>query len=190
MEALLGFPLSLAFALIPIYLYRPEFNRRLWLSGVLIVTAAFFFLPWRLRIEAFMPGGAAIFFLISGIWVVALNPTSSIFKLLNMPLPSRKELKAEIEKRKVKAAGMDLGLDDEEPADKEIDPRLDRVAKKLKARTSEQDHFLDGYLAGLGLDSGWLIVFDQRTALPPIEERTTSETTTSPGGRMITVICA
>lgn len=98
MEALLGFPLSLAFALIPIYLYRPEFNRRLWLSGVLIVTAAFFFLPWRLRIEAFMPGGAAIFFLISGIWVVALNPTSSIFKLLNMPLPSRKELKAEIEK--------------------------------------------------------------------------------------------
>ncbi|MFO1471985.1 MAG: DUF2232 domain-containing protein [Turneriella sp.] len=98
MEALLGFPLSLAFALIPIYLYRPEFNRRLWLSGVLALTAAFFFLPWRLRIEAFMPGGAAIFFLISGIWVVALNPTSSIFKLLNMPLPSRKELKAEIEK--------------------------------------------------------------------------------------------
>ena len=98
MEALLGFPLSLAFALIPIYLYRPEFNRRLWLSGILVVTASFFFLPWRLRIEAFMPGGAAVFFLISGIWVVALNPTSSIFKLLNMPLPSRKELKAEIEK--------------------------------------------------------------------------------------------
>ena len=98
MEALLGFPLSLAFALIPIYLYRPEFNRRLWLSGTLVITALFFFLPWRLRIEAFMPGGAAIFFLISGIWVVALNPTSSIFKLLNMPLPSRKELKAEIEK--------------------------------------------------------------------------------------------
>lgn len=45
-----------------------------------------------------MPGGAAVFFLIAGIWVVALNPTSSIFKLLNMPLPSRKELKAEIEK--------------------------------------------------------------------------------------------
>ncbi len=98
MEALLGFPLSLAFAIIPIYLYRPEFNRRLWLSGILVITAAFFFLPWRLRIEAFMPGGAAVFFLVSGIWVVALNPTSSIFKLLNMPLPSRKELKAEIEK--------------------------------------------------------------------------------------------
>ncbi|MEO7328163.1 MAG: MMPL family transporter, partial [Minicystis sp.] len=62
-------------------------------------------------------------------------------------------LKAEIDKRKVKAAGMDLGLDDDEAAvaaDKEIDPRLDRVAKKLKARTSEQEHFLDGYLAGEG----------------------------------------
>lgn len=98
MEVLLGFPLSLAFALIPVYAYRPEFNRRLWLLAALLVTATFLFLPWRLRLEAFMPGGAAIFFLISAVWVVALNPTSSIFKLLNMPLPSRKELKAEIEK--------------------------------------------------------------------------------------------
>ena len=73
----------------------------------------------------------------------------------------------------------------------------DRVAMELKVwRDGGKDprpqglKQLDGYLAGLGLDSGWLIVFDQRTALPPIEERTTSETTTSPGGRMITVICA
>jgi hypothetical protein len=35
---------------------------------------------------------------------------------------------------------------------------------------------LDGYLAGLGLDSGWLIIFDQRADLPPIEDRTRSET--------------
>lgn len=49
---------------------------------------------------------------------------------------------------------------------------------------------LDGYLAGLGLDSGWLIIFDQRPGLPPIEDRTRSETTTSPGGRTITVIYA
>jgi hypothetical protein len=97
-EVLLGFPLSLAFALIPIYIYRPGFNRRLWLLGTLVVTCLFLLLPEPIRIEAFMPGGAAVFFLASGIWVVALNPTSSVFKLLNMPLPTRKELKAEIEK--------------------------------------------------------------------------------------------
>ena len=98
MELLLGFPLSLAFALIPVYLYRATFNRRLWLWGMFAGTCLFLLLPARMRIEAFMPGGAALFFFIAGIWVVALNPTSSIFKLLNMPLPSRKELKAEIEK--------------------------------------------------------------------------------------------
>ena len=49
---------------------------------------------------------------------------------------------------------------------------------------------LDGYLAGLGLDSGWLIIFDQRANLPPIEERTRSETTISPGRRAITVVYA
>ncbi len=58
-------------------------------------------------------------------------------------------LAAEIEKGKAKAAGFDLGLDDD-PKEKEIDPRLDRVTKKLRARASEQDHFLDGYLAGEG----------------------------------------
>jgi len=98
MELLLGFPLSLAFALIPVYLYRATFNRRFWLWGMFATTCLFLLLPAKFRIEAFMPGGAALFFFISGIWVVALNPTSSIFKSLNMPLPSRKELKAEIEK--------------------------------------------------------------------------------------------
>lgn len=49
---------------------------------------------------------------------------------------------------------------------------------------------LDGYLAGLGLDSGWLIIFAQRVGLPPIEERTRSEIAASPGGRRATVICA
>ncbi len=98
MELLLGFPLSLAFALLPIYIYRPAFDRRIWLWGVVVMTGAFLLLPGRMRIEAFLPGGAAIFFFISGIWVVALNPTSAIFKLLNMPLPTRGELKAEIER--------------------------------------------------------------------------------------------
>lgn len=49
---------------------------------------------------------------------------------------------------------------------------------------------LDGYLAGLGLDTGWLIIFDQRASLLPIEDRTRSETATSPSGRQITVIYA
>ncbi|MFM8444474.1 MAG: hypothetical protein ACKN9W_14205 [Methylococcus sp.] len=30
---------------------------------------------------------------------------------------------------------------------------------------------LDGYLAGLGLASGWLVLFDRRTGQPPIAER-------------------
>jgi hypothetical protein len=47
---------------------------------------------------------------------------------------------------------------------------------------------LDRYLAGLGLDQGWLVIFDQRPDLPPLEDRTTATTVTSPGGRAITVI--
>lgn len=47
---------------------------------------------------------------------------------------------------------------------------------------------LDGYLDGLGLTAGWLIIFDQRSGLPPIAERTTTETATTPDGRAITAI--
>ena len=47
---------------------------------------------------------------------------------------------------------------------------------------------LDGYLAGLGLDGGWLVIFDQRKGLVAIEERTTVERVRSPGGREIVVI--
>jgi hypothetical protein len=49
---------------------------------------------------------------------------------------------------------------------------------------------LDDYLAGLGLDSGWLVIFDQRTGLPPISERTTTEKAVTPSGRDIVVIRA
>ena len=49
---------------------------------------------------------------------------------------------------------------------------------------------LDGYLAGLGLDSGWLVLFDRRPGLAPIEERLAAALTTSPGGRQVTVIRA
>jgi type II secretory pathway predicted ATPase ExeA len=47
---------------------------------------------------------------------------------------------------------------------------------------------LDRYLAGLGLDSGWLVIFDQRPGLPPIAERTTTESAVTASGRPVTVI--
>ncbi len=49
---------------------------------------------------------------------------------------------------------------------------------------------LDDYLSGLGLDSGWLVIFDQRSGLPPISERTTTEKAVTPSGRDIVVIRA
>lgn len=47
---------------------------------------------------------------------------------------------------------------------------------------------LDKYLAGLGQDSGWLVIFDQRPGLPPIAERTTAERTKTAGDRAVVVI--
>lgn len=49
---------------------------------------------------------------------------------------------------------------------------------------------LDAYLQGLGLATGWLVVFDQRRGLPPIAERTRAETALTPSGRQVTVIHA
>jgi hypothetical protein len=47
---------------------------------------------------------------------------------------------------------------------------------------------LDGYLSGLGLDTGWLVIFDRRGGRPPIGERTSAGEATTPGGRTVTVI--
>lgn len=49
---------------------------------------------------------------------------------------------------------------------------------------------LDGYLAGLGLDGGWLVIFDRRPGLSPVEERLTASEETSPAGNRVTVIRA
>ena len=49
---------------------------------------------------------------------------------------------------------------------------------------------LDEYLAGLGLESGWLVIFDRRANQPPISERTTTELALSPAGHPITLIRA
>ncbi|NJN68463.1 MAG: ATP-binding protein [Chloroflexaceae bacterium] len=47
---------------------------------------------------------------------------------------------------------------------------------------------LDAYLAGLGLDTGWLVIFDQREGLPDLAERTTTEPATTPAGRSVVVV--
>jgi len=62
------------------------------------------------------------------------------------------------------------------------DRRPDPVAEGLSQ--------LDGYLAGLDLDTGWLVLFDARTGQPPIEERTSTERAVTPGGRTVDVIRA
>ena len=49
---------------------------------------------------------------------------------------------------------------------------------------------LDGYLDGLGLATGWLVIFDRRADQPPIAQRTTVSVITSPAGRPIEVIRA
>ncbi len=49
---------------------------------------------------------------------------------------------------------------------------------------------LDRYLAGLGVDAGWLVIFDRRAGLPPIAERTINAEQTSPRGRCIQVVRA
>lgn len=49
---------------------------------------------------------------------------------------------------------------------------------------------LDQYLNGLNLETGWLVIFDQRSGLPPIEERTSAEAATTPQGKTVTLIWA
>ncbi|MBK5969918.1 MULTISPECIES: P-loop NTPase family protein [Thiorhodovibrio] len=47
---------------------------------------------------------------------------------------------------------------------------------------------LDDYLAGLALDTGWLVIFDRRSGLAPLAERLTATETTSPGGRQVRLV--
>jgi hypothetical protein len=49
---------------------------------------------------------------------------------------------------------------------------------------------LDGYLARLGQDSGWLVIFDRRDNAPELEERLKTEIYTTQMGRSVTVIRA
>lgn len=47
---------------------------------------------------------------------------------------------------------------------------------------------LDAYLERLGLDSGWLVLFDRRSSAPPIEARTHADEAKTPGGRVALVV--
>jgi hypothetical protein len=49
---------------------------------------------------------------------------------------------------------------------------------------------IDGYLARLSLDSGWLVIFDRRKTVLPIEQRLRSEVHQTEAGRSINVIYA
>jgi hypothetical protein len=70
-----------------------------------------------------------------------------------------------------------------------------KMAMELKVwRDGKKDPLNDGlaqldyYLSGLGLETGWLVIFDRRAHLPPISDRTSSETVISPQGRAIVLI--
>lgn len=69
-----------------------------------------------------------------------------------------------------------LGIELKVWRDGEADPLIEGLSQ------------IDGYLAGLGLASGWLVIFDRRGGLLPIAKRTVTESRTTPGGRDITVI--
>ncbi|MCE7986892.1 MAG: AAA family ATPase [Caldilinea sp. CFX5] len=69
-----------------------------------------------------------------------------------------------------------LGIELKVWRDGKVDPRAEGLEQ------------LDDYLSRLGLESGWLVIFDQRSGLPDISERTTVEATTSPAGRTVTLI--
>jgi hypothetical protein len=65
---------------------------------------------------------------------------------------------------------------------------------ELKVRREKLDPLTRGltqpdkYLDGLGLDTGWLVIFDRRPGLPSMGERISTEEAISPGGLTIMVI--
>lgn len=71
------------------------------------------------------------------------------------------------------------------------------LAMELKVwRPDESDPLTEGleqldyYLSGLSVDSGWLVIFDRRPNLLPVQHRTTTEHATTPSGYDVVVIRA
>ncbi|MEG3848184.1 hypothetical protein QT971_10420 [Microcoleus sp. herbarium19] len=77
-----------------------------------------------------------------------------------------------------------------------IELKVWRTRKVVSAATPQEYPLskgleqLDGYLARLGQDSGWLVIFDRRENAPELEERLNTEIHTTNMGRSITVIRA
>jgi len=63
-------------------------------------------------------------------------------------------------------------------ADGDADPQAEGLAQ------------LDEYLAGLGLDTGWLVIFDRRPSAPPLAQRLRTEQAKTPKGCDVTVVRA
>ena len=63
-------------------------------------------------------------------------------------------------------------------------------AAKKKDPLEEGLKQVEGYLAGLGLDEGTLVIFDRRPDAPPPEERTRFEEARTASGRRIVVLRA
>lgn len=78
----------------------------------------------------------------------------------------------------LKYGNVTLGIELKVWRDKKGDPQSDGLEQ------------LDSYLARLGLDSGWLFIFDRRSKAPPIEERLSTQITTTKSQRSVTVIRA
>ncbi len=75
-------------------------------------------------------------------------------------------------------AGVMLGIELKVWRDVEPDPLLEGLEQ------------IDGYLQGLGLSGGWLVIFDRRCNQPRIRERTGTQSSRTPSGKNITVIRA
>ena len=85
-------------------------------------------------------------------------------------------------------------------AEKDGKPKIGRSARLLGVRPGtdidvehpQQEGLeqLDSYLARSGLDSGWLFIFDRRTKAPSLEERLSTQITTTKNKRSVIVIRA
>lgn len=62
--------------------------------------------------------------------------------------------------------------------------------KKAKDPLEEGLMQLDGYLAGLGLQTGWLLIFDRRSKRAAASTRIEATEVSTPAGRQVTVIRA
>ncbi len=49
---------------------------------------------------------------------------------------------------------------------------------------------MEGYLDGLKLDTGWLVIFDRRKKAGPLAKRLGASQAKTPRGKMITVVRA